>query len=827
MKKLYIFSIVAFYLNCSSAQWQSANGPYMASNYISMDFETITVSGNNLCAIIDDKVYVSGDNGKSWIYASYGLEFLYPQCIAYQDSMIVAGTINKGVYFSANHGSTYIPKNTNLPIDARIVAIAISGTFVLAAVRSGSTGIKNVYYTADYGNSWTATNGIADIYINEMAADGSNVYAATNDGMFMSSDSGLNWVLIGLPDASLTSVAVKGNRVFAGESNSGGSVYFTNNNGANWSVITNGLTSTAVSSIFIGDNYVYLSLSWDGVFRSNNNGASWTQVSNGLDCFNVTCVAARGNNVYAGCSDAFSVSANEGASWFTGLNTYNLFIKSILAAGTNIITSTNYGFYTSIDNGLNWIQFLYKSNTLATNDSVVFSGSDFGIRFSYDDGLNWGSAPLYDLPDTSKIKTIDTDGSKVFIGTLGHGVFYSSDNGMNWEPRSDGIPDSSINTIVIADSVIYAGTNNSGVFASYDYGLSWASSSAGIGGYCIQTMANYQDNIYAGTKSDGMYKSTDNGTTWIPIMDASSDTNILCVYTCGVNVFAGILGRGFYLSSDNGMNWASFNTGLINHNIKTITEDGTNIFVGTDGGGVWMRALSELPLAFSVKKVSVENSIICEGDSSTIKAAVVGGTPPYSYLWNNGNQSSAMIVNPATTTTYVLTVTDYFSNTTTAQATVVVNPRPDKPVLTLSGDTLISNASEGNVWLLNNQILYYVDTNKWVPFQSGYYSVFVIKDGCVSDTSDAIAVGFEDSDFTYNVSIYPSPAKEKVMIEVKPLHKGEEAILTIYDVLGEKLMEKQITESKTLLEIDKLNTGIYFFTLTNDKFNRVEKIIKE
>ncbi|MEL7248508.1 MAG: SdrD B-like domain-containing protein, partial [Bacteroidota bacterium] len=68
---------------------------------------------------------------------------------------------------------------------------------------------------------------------------------------------------------------------------------------------------------------------------------------------------------------------------------------------------------------------------------------------------------------------------------------------------------------------------------------------------------------------------------------------------------------------------------------------------------------------------------ICEGEHVDLSATASGGTPPYTFTWNNGLGNGAnQTVSPAVTTTYVVTVTDHNGCTDTDEVVVTVSPNP-------------------------------------------------------------------------------------------------------------------------------------------------------
>lgn len=86
-----------------------------------------------------------------------------------------------------------------------------------------------------------------------------------------------------------------------------------------------------------------------------------------------------------------------------------------------------------------------------------------------------------------------------------------------------------------------------------------------------------------------------------------------------------------------------------------------------------------------------QNVSICSGASVELKPIVTGGTAPYTYLWSNGETSSAILVNKAQT--YAVTVTDQANNTAHAQTVVTAAIAPNKPTATNTSGTICFGAS--------------------------------------------------------------------------------------------------------------------------------------
>jgi hypothetical protein len=271
MRKLLFLFFLLSVNPIVKAQWKPTNGPFMASNYIGMDVNQIIVSRENLCAIINNQVHLSYTNGASWMLASGDLN--YVKSIAYSDSVIYAGTPGSGIFISTNNGSSYRAINNNLPAKAVIDVLLLSGNIVLAEVTTYETPyFRELYYSADKGNTWTVSAGLSNKYVKCLASEGTTVYAGTNNGIYKSSDNGITWNNTGLPNTEISSVAVKGNTVFAAENNSSGGLYLSVDQGTNWTKLNNGLPASYVGALAASDNYIYAGVHGDGVYRSSDNG---------------------------------------------------------------------------------------------------------------------------------------------------------------------------------------------------------------------------------------------------------------------------------------------------------------------------------------------------------------------------------------------------------------------------------------------------------------------------------------------------------------------------------------------------------------------------
>ncbi len=88
-----------------------------------------------------------------------------------------------------------------------------------------------------------------------------------------------------------------------------------------------------------------------------------------------------------------------------------------------------------------------------------------------------------------------------------------------------------------------------------------------------------------------------------------------------------------------------------------------------------------------------------------------------------------------------------------------------------------------------------------------------------------VLVGMDDYSASKILTIYPNPVKDKFIIESSDL--TENANLSIFNSNGSKVMERQIPEINTEIDVSMLPVGLYFLKLENGKLIETGKIVRE
>ncbi|MFL5765730.1 MAG: PKD-like domain-containing protein [Bacteroidia bacterium] len=225
---------------------------------------------------------------------------------------------------------------------------------------------------------------------------------------------------------------------------------------------------------------------------------------------------------------------------------------------------------------------------MTTDGSGLFAGTQgSGVFYSANSGANW-SQVINGLSSTY-INALAMSGSTVFAG--GNGVFTSTNNGATWTNCTSGIPSfEPIMSLAANGSTIIAGTNGDGLYRSLDGGATWALSNTGLpAAQQIQALAISGTNIYAGTGTNGVYLSTNNGASWSAVNTGlvGIASGIEAITIKGGNVFASVHANGVFLTTNSGTSWSARNTGLPNLFVNNFTVNGTDLFVAMDNNGVY------------------------------------------------------------------------------------------------------------------------------------------------------------------------------------------------------------------------------------------------
>ena len=74
-------------------------------------------------------------------------------------------------------------------------------------------------------------------------------------------------------------------------------------------------------------------------------------------------------------------------------------------------------------------------------------------------------------------------------------------------------------------------------------------------------------------------------------------------------------------------------------------------------------------------------------------------------------------------------------------------------------------------------------------------------------------------------AVYPNPTKNEVSFSF--LNENNTASITIYSILGQKLIEEKVNSSNPVLSLQSLQSGLYLYSFDGDNLHKTGKIIKQ
>lgn len=246
--------------------------------------------------------------------------------------------------------------------------------------------------------------------------------------------------------------------------------------------------------------------------------------------------------------------------------------------------------------------------------------------------------------------------------------------------------------------------------------------------------------------------------------------------------------------------------------------------------------------------ITIPDPTICYGQTTQLYASGQGGTPSYSYSWspNPFVGGGPHAVNPNTTTTYTVAMSDANGCSTSARV-ITVNVMPplsaignaiticdgESAVLT---PTIVSGGSGGPY------------AYSWSPSMATSNSITVIGNAPTGPTTNTYVVVVDDGctipsasiTFTVNanictgvteltnssLSVYPNPTSNFLNIEF--LNIPDKGVVELYNTIGELMFSEKLNNKNNTINTSQLNYGMYYIRVVeNNKVIALQKIVKQ
>jgi len=737
----------------------------------------------------------------------------------------------KGLYLSNNSGTTFTLQSNSPNLfgwDSDGMDGGGQGWYTLSLdvspvnVAEVIVGGVNIWKSDNAGMDWNCVahwwgaGGLpyvhADIHSLVYRPDGSELYAATDGGLYVTNDGASSWqdksngLQIGQMYRLGNSVT-NANLVMQGWQDNGSSLY---NAGAFERVLGGDGMECFID--WSDPNYVYAEYQNGGLNGSSDGGNNFYDVVNNIDEPGQWITPWMQDpfdpqTIYAGFENVWK-STNRGLFW-TKISTFNssgLIVLEVSKSNPLIIyAATLSTIYKTTDGGANWSVVTYPSagssayitaiEISTTNPNIIWmtrSGYTAGTKVfkSFDGGTSWSnlSGSLPNIPVNCVVNQTGTNDG-VYVGT-DLGVYYIDNDLTSWMPYSNGLPN-----VIVDELEIHYGTNKLRA-ATYGRGL-WEST-------IFDPLSNLPFANFAG--------DTLSGCPGFNVQFSDSTTNSPTAWSWS---FPGGTPATSILQNP----VVTYSTPGVYNNVKLIV---TNAF-GTDS----VTKYSYIAVSPAVKPTITlsKNDTICFGQSILLLAS--NGN---SHVWNPTGQITYLI-NVSSTSSHCVTVTDVFGCKLSSDTVDIYEaPLPPIPTITLSNDTLYSNFATGNQWLNGGVIIpgatdsFYV--LPWFGLTITLQQIDSVT-GCFSTSAAFVGVD-EVGENGINYSVYPNPSNGIVNLIFQSSFTSD-VLIELTDVMGRMVFTKKYESfngrEESVLDVSTYEKGVYLLSIKNSKGLISKKVV--
>ena len=752
-----------------------------------------------------------------------------------QKDTIYVGTANGGVYaatwkYDAVLKDTSISSWSARPVglkSGKIVSLAHTGKYAIAA--TADSGIFRFSGYVDKDRYWVKINkGLTNLNITSVIAlDANTLLAGTSTGkIFKSTDLGANWTEVtGLAFAGkkVAGIELAGSRVFVLVEGKG--VYYSDNQGANWTAIndvnTENIPGKASFSYNKGTDELMVA-NTSGVFKLSTAKSSTT---------------ANYSKVLAPTNANINSISNNGGFWYIATN------KGVQVSSSNQIlwTELNNGLPTNVN--VNVVTLFKKSGIAGTEDKGIF-------KIVNPQTLAWGEANTGF--NNLKTSALATNGSQLIYVATEKGVFVTKNLATSYSRANKGLTDSlRVNDLAIFGSKVFAVTENAGVFVSADSGKVWTAFNKGLTNMAVRKLFASKEYVYVICSTGNVYET--NGTADWKLIQAGlpNGSKPVSLAFLGGKVFLAAHGQGAFVKPEGSGEWKNINKNLATDHLTSITALGTNVYVGAHHGGVYVSNIENIDWK-ATAETSIDHTVMLGLDGDAIQAlGTYGGYVFASYkggllatsdegkTWERGgnqfNLPSFTDVNKigfAGERVFVTTENNCIYSNSLSEVPLNVGFQEVKAAACDNKGGKLSIAFTGGTiftapaapykikWSTGDTTLFLTNLaagNYWVEITDktgakSRDSIVLTKEACASISELTTETAFQ---------VYPNPSNGNFTVNASTLVNN----ILIYNELGMLVKEIEKVNASQFEVTTAFEKGVYFVYATSEVGTHVQKLI--
>ncbi len=735
-------------------------------------------------------------------YTTVGTSIMNMQSVWFTSKTtgFMAGSGGK-VYKTTNTGNTWNLMTTGTTNALNSIHFANKDTG-LAVGNSGT-----VIRTVDAGTTWSVISVPTGTFLtNVQFMNDTTAFIVGDYGcIYKSIDAGLTWTLLNtgfLGSYSFRKLRFYNSR-FGYAVGTTNKIAFTSDGGQTWTLSSiPGYTNDFYSVAFRPDGTAFLG--GVGALWQSSNYAGWQ--------YNMRGVAASTLN------DVHFVDADTGfvCGFGQGGDTYQTIIRTNNKGKVWTSKNTNndfssYGFHS----------MAFTSPTtgfIGANGTISVKTSNCGNTWSSMSSFA-GFTPPFDM--------------HFFNATTGYaaggGVQVTTNAGATWT-----------NNVIPGAPLLYAlsfptptlgyvcGLNGK-VYKTVNSCSTWTAVSPPTG-IDFHTICFPTDSIgYVTGTSNACYKTLDGGTTWTTI---PTGQGVKLVFTDKDNGYMLSTNGHLRKTTDGGQTFTTLVNGINNVLLKG-GDLFNNAFYAVGQHGTVLRHVLGCTSAPVLNSPINGPITTCVNNTDTFSLPSNAGL---AYEWQNtygGQVSQLGISNTASIqwqhpgTYYVkASVSNACGTSATQLLQVTVHPNPATPVITQSGNNLISNQVNGIQWYLNGTLMPGETNDTLQLTQSGSYSVSYTDSLSCGSSSAPFPVtftGIKSYSANETISVFPNPSAKSITVTGSSVLSH----ISFYDVSGRNIYEYEIpTGLKTFTLAPDVSEGTYFIKVSTVEGTYVVKWVR-
>ncbi|MDN3585055.1 hypothetical protein QWY86_00100 [Pedobacter aquatilis] len=436
-------------------------------------------------------VFKSDDDGRSWSQTSF--KKLDPINLSQTSKGILIVSTKKASYISKNKGKNWLLAGKGLPTHIPISGVVEFNNLLFASLgdRQEESGKVRggIYFSRDDGLTWyrsdkgiDTNSPISSILLQDTSLYASAGYEQINGevGVYKSVDKGKTWVMEELNGQICRFIMrIKSGQLVVGTN--GRSLYFSDKIGNKFSQVGNGIDNWETFRITGGTSNIFAS--GNGIWKFSLSSKHWKLIrkDGGTD------VATTSNgNLLIFEKNKILISDDEGKTW-RGVKDIkgDYAIFKHLSEKIIVVSISNNGTWSSIDNGKTWKKYIlngytnFSTRTAALNSqqTLIISGNN-GSPFTLRSKNKSTFFKRVKSLDSLEIWDFATTKDVIYAGTYAHGVYKSIDDGLTWSATNNGLKVKNEYVTVtsitpINFKIIICTTLDKGIFITKDGGKNW------------------------------------------------------------------------------------------------------------------------------------------------------------------------------------------------------------------------------------------------------------------------------------------------------------------------------------------------------------------